>query len=324
MRGSTLISLVVSALFAAVAVFGVRTYLADQRNALLGQGAAEAAPQHTIIVAARELRFGHPVRDEDLKLLPWPSKNLPEGGFATKEDLLGTGKDAETRYVMSAIERDEPVLAGKITGAGGRATLSAALSEGMKAVSIRVNDVLGVAGFVLPGDRVDVLLTRNMRQNDSEQTYVDVLLQGVKVLAIDQVADDRKDQPSVSKTVTFEVTTGEAQMLTLAANVGTLSLTLRNVASAGVEQTRPITLADLGGGPMSQTLKNEMSQEEKDRLGTLERMVTEMLNRKPEQVVVEKEVVVEKQVPVLPPAPDFVVVGVTRNDGRKEYRFETQ
>ena len=85
----------------------------------------------------------------------------------------------------------------------------------MKAVSIRVNDVLGVAGFVLPGDRVDIMLTRS---DKAVGTYTDVLLQGVKVLAIDQTADDRADKPSVARTVTFEVSTQEAQKLTLAAN----------------------------------------------------------------------------------------------------------
>ena len=195
----------------------------------------------------------------------------------------------------------------------------------MKAVSIRVNDVLGVAGFVLPGDRVDVMLTRKVTsKTGDEESYVDVLLQGVKVLAVDQVADDRKDQPSVVKTVTFEVSTEEAQQLTLAANVGTLSLALRNVASAGVEETKPVTLADLGGGVAAETLKAEMSDEAKERLGSLEKKLADLLNRKPEQVVVEKEVVVEKPVVVEPAEPKFMVIGVTRNSGRQEYRFDAQ
>jgi pilus assembly protein CpaB len=134
----------------------------------------------------------------------------------------------------------------------------------MKAISIRVNDVLGVAGFVRPSDRVDVLLTRVVRnqQNNSERTYVDVLLQGVKVLAVDQTADERKDEPSVVKTVTFEVTTDEAQRLTLGASIGTLSLALRHIASSDVEQTRPITVADLGGGVISTELKQPVQEKQ--------------------------------------------------------------
>ncbi|MBS3648097.1 Flp pilus assembly protein CpaB [Pseudaminobacter sp. 19-2017] len=309
MRGSTLVSLGLSAVLALAAVVGVRSYLAQQKFALLQQGAAEAKPQHTIVVAARELRFGHPVRAEDLKLLPWPNEQLPTGGFATFEDIIGDGK--EMRYIRSALEQDEPVLAAKVTGFGQRATLSTTLSEGMKAMSIRVNDVLGVAGFVLPGDRVDVMLTRTVPgDRDQEEAYVDVLLQGVKVLAVDQEADERKDQPSVVKTVTVEVSTEEAQQLTLASSVGTLSLALRNVGSAGLEETKPVRLADLGGGIAAEALKNEMSDEAKKRLGDLEKKLSDLLNRKPEPVAVE------------PPQPKFLVVGVTRNGGRQEYRFD--
>jgi pilus assembly protein CpaB len=323
-------------LLAIVAVFGVRSYLANQRDILAQRaGVVETAPKNTLLVAARSLRFGQPITPEDLTAIPWPSENLPAGAFATLGDILP--KDGETRYVMSAIEKDEPVLASKITGPGQRATLSAALTEGMKAVSIRVNDVLGVAGFVLPGDRVDILLTRVIRnQADAEQTYVDVLLQGVKVLAVDQTADDRADKPSVVKTVTFEVTTGEAQQLTLAANVGTLSLALRNVASSGVEQTQPVTLADLGGGPMAQALKNAQADEEESRLSDLEKLVRnvgdaigtrlgEMEDKlEKEPVVVEKEVFVERPDPIVvaSPKPDFVVIGVSRDTKREEYRVK--
>jgi pilus assembly protein CpaB len=273
----------------------VRTYLEHQRSLFAG---AQATPLNTIVVASRPLRFGQPLRPEDVRTISWPSKELPAGGFRSLPELLGKdgGKDADKiRYAMSAIEIDEPILSAKITGPGQRATLSAALTEGMKAVSIRVNDVLGVAGFVLPGDRVDILLTRAFRnERDADESYVDVLLQGVKVLAIDQTADDRTDKPNVVKTITFEVTTSEAQQLTLAATIGTLSLALRNVASSGVESTQPVTLADLGGGRTAQTLKNEG----------------------PSEVVVPTVAVA----PPPPPQPEWVVIGVSRNAQREEYR----
>jgi pilus assembly protein CpaB len=291
MNSSMLLRLGLSIVLAIAAVIGVRSYLAHQRSLLAG---AQAMPLNTIVVAGRPLRFGQPLRPEDVKTISWPSKEIPAGGFRSLPELLGKdGEPGETRYAMSAIEIGEPILSSKITGPGQRATLSAALTEGMKAVSIRVNDVLGVAGFVLPGDRVDVLLMRSGRDaSDGEQTYVDVLLQGVRVLAIDQTADDRADKPSVVKTITFEVTTSEAQQLTLAATVGTLSLALRNVASSGVEATEPVTLADLGGGRTAQALKNEGGE--------------------PTAEVVPAVAV--------PSQPDFVVIGVSRNAKREEYR----
>ena len=106
----------------------------------------------------------------------------------------------------------------------------------MKAVTIRVNDVEGVAGFVLPGDRVDVVLTR---QKDKNVAATDVVLQNVRVLAVDQVADERADKPSLAKAVTLEVEAIGAQKLALAATVGTLSLALRKAGEASVRQDAP-------------------------------------------------------------------------------------
>ena len=227
------------------------------------------AEEKTLVVADKPMRFGDRIRSENLKAIPWPSNETPAGSFVSIEAVVGS--DAQPRYAMAAIDPGKPVLSSKITGAGERATLSAALDQGMKAVSIRVNDVLGVAGFVRPSDRVDVLLTRVVRgPAGNDQSLVDVLLQGVKVLAVDQTADERKDEPSVVKTVTFEVTTDEAQRLTLGSSIGTLSLALRNIASSSIEQTRQIAVADLGGGAMAAELGNDL---EKNKLPEPEKQV---------------------------------------------------
>ena len=112
----------------------------------------------TIVVAKKPLRFGTELNASMLQEVPWPAKALPAGAFTKIGDMLNGGR----RVVLTAIEANEPVLALKITGAGQRATLSALVQPGMKAVTIRVNDVEGVGGFVLPGDRVDVVLTRQI------------------------------------------------------------------------------------------------------------------------------------------------------------------
>ncbi|WP_018235787.1 Flp pilus assembly protein CpaB [Ensifer sp. BR816] len=330
MRSSTVTSLAVAVLLASAAVFGTRTYLAEQQ-ARLAAANSKKAPEKTLVVAAKPMRFGDRVFPESLKTIPWPTGEQPEGSFQTIETVIGD-KD-EPRYAMEAIDPGEPVLSSKITGTGERATLSAALDQGMKAVSIRVNDVLGVAGFVRPADRVDVLLTRVVRrQNNSEQTYVDVLLQGVKVLAVDQTADERKDEPSVVKTVTFEVTTDEAQRLTLGASIGTLSLALRNIASSNVEQTRPITVADLGGGLISADLSADLAKNEDGRFETIENLVRkvgdELGNRidsvedKMKQPVKEKQVQIaeRKAEPLLPVEPKWATVGVWNSTKREEHR----
>jgi pilus assembly protein CpaB len=129
------------------------------------------------------------------------------------------------------------------------------IADGMRAVTIRVNDVDGVAGFVLPGDRVDVALTR---QADKINTN-DVVLQNIKVLAIDQMADERTDKPSIARAVTLEVSAQDAQKLALASSVGSLSLMLRRAGEAKSADTRRVTLSDLANGG-GQTEKGEPSR----------------------------------------------------------------
>lgn len=243
MRTSTLLSLLVAVVLAVVAVVGVRSWMQDQQaqlNAERSVGAEAQSNLKQIVVAKAPLRFGDQITPDKIELLTWASSTLPTGSYTTIEEVTGTSEDT-ARFVLSSMEIGEPVLSSRITSPGQRAKLSTAIEPGMKAVSIRVNDVLGVAGFVLPGDRVDVLLT----ETKSEQPYTALLLQGVRVLAIDQIADERKDQPSVVRTVTFEVSTEEAQKLTLAASIGTLSLALRNVVSSEVDNTKKITVDGL-------------------------------------------------------------------------------
>jgi pilus assembly protein CpaB len=199
----------------------------------------------TIVVASKPLRFGTELSSAALRELPWPQDALPAGAFTSIADLLNSNG---RRVVLTPIEANEPILATKITGPGQRATLSAALNDGMKAITIRVNDVEGVAGFVLPGDRVDVALTRQKDSNGQNRSSTDVVLQNVRVLAIDQTADERNEKPAVAKAVTLEVDTPSAQKLALAASVGTLSLMLRKAGEATAEQTRVVTLSDLGRG----------------------------------------------------------------------------
>jgi len=135
------------------------------------------------------------------------------------------------------------VLALKITGAGQRATLSALVKPGMKAVTIRVNDVEGVGGFVLPGDHVDVVLTRQIEKGSAT---TEVVLQNTRVLAIDQSADERAFKAAIAKSVTLEVDTVDAQKIWLASSVGSLSLLLRKAGETAQMKTRKITLSDLG------------------------------------------------------------------------------
>ncbi|CAN7326341.1 Flp pilus assembly protein CpaB [Mesorhizobium sp. LjNodule214] len=262
MRANTIIMIVLAGVFGVLAVVLANIWLANQRSAL---AKSDGVKHDTVVVASVPLKFGDTLTADKLREIAWPVGAVPVGAFKTTKDLLsGEG----TKQALQAIGANEPVLATKITGPGQRATLSAVLSEGMKAVSIRVNDVLGVAGFVFPGDRVDVLLTRTVRSDGgADKSFVDVLLQSVKVLAVDQVADESKDSPTVVKAVTVEVSTKDAQKLTLAAGAGQLSLALRQAAASNGETTERVTLADLTGDTPEDVAKR---QAELDRQAAME------------------------------------------------------
>ncbi len=231
--------------FGLLAVFIAQAWLNNQ-DAMRAKGmdaSKKAVATQTIVVAAQPLRFGTELNASMLKETPWPEQTLPAGAFHKINDILSGGR----RVVLTAIEANEPVLALKITGAGERATLSALVHKGMKAVTVRVNDVQGVGGFVLPGDRVDVVLTR---QIDKSSATSEVLLQNARVLAVDQTADDRVGDGHVAKalvvkSVTLEVSTIEAQKVWLASSVGNLSLLLRKAGETAETSTRKITLNDL-------------------------------------------------------------------------------
>lgn len=241
MRASTIVMIVLAGVFGLLAVFVAQAWLSRQDEQLrLKSALNQPKPTATrmVVVAASALRFGNPLTSGNLRETPWPEGALPEGSFSSIQDVLAAGK----RIVLSPIEQNEPVLVSKLTGPGQRATLSAVLHEGMKAVTVRVSDIEGVAGFVLPGDRVDILLTRRVDKGGT----TDVVLQNTRVLAIDQLADERTDKPAVVKAVTVEVDTLAAQKLTLASQVGTLSLALRKAGEATAGDQRRVSAEDLG------------------------------------------------------------------------------
>jgi pilus assembly protein CpaB len=240
-RKSTIVMIAFAVMFGLLAVFVAQSWLnsaAEQRMRSL-EANKKTVTTKTIVVAAKPLRFGNELVAGSLREVEWPDKALPTGAFSRIDEVVGGAK----RVALTAIEPNEPVLSSKVTGPGQRATLSAMLRDGLKAATVRVNDIDGVGGFVLPGDHVDVSLTR---QIDKTNATTEVVLQNVRVLAIDQVADERIDKPSVVKAVTLEVDVVGAQKLSLAASVGSLTLMLRKAGEANSQYTRKITLDDLG------------------------------------------------------------------------------
>ena len=242
MRASTIVMIGFAVVFGLLAVFIAQAWLNNQASmqAKNFEANKKSVAMQTVVVAKQPLRFGTELTASMLQEEPWPVASMPAGAFTKISDVLHGGR----RVVLTAIEPNEPVLSLKITGPGERATLSALVKPGMKAVTIRVNDVEGVGGFVLPGDRVDVVLTRQIEKGSAS---TEVVLQNTRVLAVDQSADERAAKAAVAKSVTLEVSTVEAQKVWLASSVGNLSLLLRKAGDIAETKSRKITLNDLSG-----------------------------------------------------------------------------
>ena len=187
------------------------------------------APGKTLVVAAQPLPFGALIGAESVKTIQVPVALFPKGGFARTEDVLG-------RSVVSPIEPDEPVVEVRIAPKGSGVGLSPMIPPGLRAIAVKVNEVVGVAGFVLPGMRVDVLVTG--RPPNSNDTVTTTVLQNIPVLSAGQsIQVDTKGQPISATVVTLLVSPPQAEALTLANSEGRIQLVLRNNSDQQVTRT---------------------------------------------------------------------------------------
>ncbi len=196
-----------------------------------------------IVVATQPLQFGSPLTTENLRMQNFPAGSVPAGSFNSMEDAMMGG-----RVALRPIVPGEPILADKVSGAGGRAVLSAILPEGMRAISIPVTAVSGVSGFVRPNDTVDIFLTRQIPGlgAGADDLMTDVIMEGVQVLAVDQVASEDATDPAVGSTAVLQVDQFGAQKLVLANRLGQLTMALRNVENQEPGPMLTVTSRDLG------------------------------------------------------------------------------
>ncbi len=249
-------SLVIALVIGGLAAFLVRATVQNMASA-----SGRAGLTTTIVVAKKAMPFGTPLTADNLQEVAWQSVDPLEGSFAKVGDLIKDGR----RLSLTSIQHNEPILASRVTGPNQRATLSTQLDDGMRAVTIRVDEVRGVAGFILPGDRVDVISTRGEGGQDSN-AYADVLLQDAKVLAVDQLADERQDKPTIARAVTLQLDVQDAQKVILAQGIGRLSLALRQANAVGEDSSSRVTVSDLGGTP----------QPGRDRLAEVDKQLSEL------------------------------------------------
>ena len=188
-------------------------------------------PTTTVVVAAADLPLGSELRREDVRVIAWPADAVPAGAFTDVKDVVGRG-------LVQAVTQNEAVLPGKLAPVGAGAGLPPIIPEGKRAVSVRVNDVIGVAGYVLPGNHVDVVATVSPT-NDEDNITSKVVLTNVLVLASGtRIEQDTEDNKPVSvSVVTLLVDPLEAERLTLASTEGKIQLALRNP----LDKTAPAT-----------------------------------------------------------------------------------
>ena len=241
--------MLVALLFGMVAAFLVR--------GLIQGVTADTSSTRTIVVAKASIPFGAPLTADNLREVPWRAAESLDGAFASIADLTVNGR----RLALATLQRNEPILTTRITGPNQRAILSTQLEEGMRAVTVRVDEVRGVAGFVLPGDRVDIILTRGESGGGDAGAFADMLLQNAKVLAVDQVASEGQDKPTVARAVTLELSAQQAQKVVLAQGIGRLSLVLRQAGEGEGTPTARVTASDLGGAEPKK--RDEMAELEK-------------------------------------------------------------
>ncbi len=221
-------------------------------NQNAGSATTEVTATDEVLVAARDLPAGTLIKDADLKWRPWPTGAATDS-FAVK------GKKDTADYVGAVVRQGlragEPIMAGRVVRTKEQGFLAAVLEPGMRAVSIPVTPAGGVAGFVFPGDRVDVIVTHQVaRRTDPDpngRRVSETILTNVRVLALDQRTNDQATEPKVAQIATLEVTPKQAESIALVTQIGTLSLVLRSLA--GNEDDAPglnaSALAVTGGVP---------------------------------------------------------------------------
>jgi pilus assembly protein CpaB len=221
--------LLVGVALAGGAVYMAKNYIGAYQNELARERAArqEIVPTVDVYVAQRSLKYGEALAKEDIRLVAWPENAIPEGTFVGKDSLYPEG-EGELRVVLRAMEKDEAIMAIKVTEPGEEAGLTSQLERGMRAFAIKVDVASGVSGFLRPGDRVDVYWTGRIqgkaRENRGEVTKL--IDTAIKLIAVDQKSAGDLDGATIARTITVAVRPEQVAALAQAQSSGRLSLSL--------------------------------------------------------------------------------------------------
>lgn len=225
--------LIVGIALAGGAVMMAKKYIGEYQAELNRERAARQAvvPTVPVYVATRQLKYGEPLTEDAIRAVKWPVNAVPEGAF-TDLAVLFPPDVVEKRYVLRAMEKDEAIMALKVTAPGEDAGINSRLERGMRAFAIPVDVASGVSGFVRPGDRVDVYWTGSLRglTDNAAGDFTKMIEAGVKVIAIDQSANGEIEAGTIARTVTVAVSPEQVAALAQARSSGKLSLSLVGAA----------------------------------------------------------------------------------------------
>lgn len=220
---------------------GAVYYAQTQLNAPATQTTAVAAPEVVRVIAtSQEIAFGQTIEQHMLTTIEWPAGSVPAGAITDIATLVPSG-GGEPRRAKRTMAQGELILPSKISDWGEKVTIVQTIGENNRAISISVNAQTGVGGFVTPGDEVDIVLTRG----GGDDLRAVTILQKIRVIGVDQRSDEQNEQAAVARTVTVEVTPEQGQKLALAQRAGTLSLSLRSLATEEDEPLEAVRLSDL-------------------------------------------------------------------------------
>lgn len=252
---------------AGFAVFMVQGFVSDQENALANERAksAEIVPTTKIYAPTRTMNYGEPITEADIALIDYAVAFLPEGVFATKEAFFPDGVETP-RVVLRQMEKNEPILASKVTEPGKSAGITSLLGRGMRAFTIKVDVASGVSGFLRPSDRVDVYWSGTVGNNNGNgQSFTQLIKSNVEIIAIDQSANGETSGANIARTVTVQVSPQDVAALAQAQATGALSLSL------------------VGDG--DDTVSTEILVDQRTLLGLADAPVEEMMVEAPQQEV---------------------------------------
>ena len=247
MQKKALLLLLIALIMGGLATILVNTLLTRE---VKERGEETVMETRKVLVATSDLKTGMRLDKLIVKQVDWPVANLPEGVYSDVDKLLGE----KAPIVIKKINKNEFILPYKLSPQGARGGLPPKISEDRRAMTIRVSEVSGVAGFVLPGTFVDVLLTSKIGQKD-KNLATRTLLQNALVLGVDQLSSEDEDDPKVVNAVTMEVTPRDGKKLALGQEVGRLSLLLRNEIDASILYKDLVTVRTLQEGKMEPVKK---------------------------------------------------------------------